>query len=146
MSLTDYSSLEGEIKNAPDPEILPKDTEVKARIIAVNHGVIEKESSKSYGAGYYSVLFDVPSEPLCPVFSAFFYDLADRDKIEVSQFTKALPTFRAFAESFNIDYSRPFSWEDDLPGLEGWIVLGVQKDKNGEYPDKNIVKKYISHK
>ena len=35
MSMTDYSSLEKEIKDAPEPVVLKKGTEVKARIIAV---------------------------------------------------------------------------------------------------------------
>ena len=106
--------------------------------------MIEKGDSKSYGARYYNPLFDVPSEPLCPMFSDFFYELADRDKIDPQQFQRALPKFREFAQAFGIDYSRPFSWTDDLDGLEGWAVLSIIKDKNEEYPDKNGVKKYIT--
>jgi hypothetical protein len=44
----------------------------------------------------------------------------------------------------NIDYSRPFDWEDDLVGLEGWIILGVKK--SDEYGDQNTVKKYVAPK
>jgi len=139
MSLTDYSEIEKEIREAPEPQILPKDTEVKARIVAVNSGVSDTNNAK-----WYSVVFDVPDEPLCPMFSDFFWDLVDRDKLTEKQYVASLHQFKSFAEAFGIDYSRPFSWEDDLPGLEGWMILKVVRDKDGQYPDKNGVKKYIA--
>ena len=141
MSLSDYSSLENRIKDAPEPKILDAGTEVKGRIILVNTGVSEKNDAK-----WYSVLYDVPSEALCPPFSDFFWELADKEKIDPKQFAQAIRSFKVFAEAFDIDYSRPFSWEDDLPGKEGWMIVGVKKDKSGEYPDQNKVSKYISPK
>lgn len=143
MTLTDYSQIEKEIKDAPEPQILPKDSEVKLRIVRVDSGVIDDESKNSYGAEWHSITFDVPDEALCPMFNDFMWDLNSRDKIDPKQYQAALRQFRDFADAFNIDYSRPFNWEDDLPGLEGWAVLKVVKDKTGEYPDKNGVKKYI---
>lgn len=144
MSLTDYSNLEEEIKNAPEQQILPANTEVKLRIVRVDSGVIDDQNKKSYGAEWHSVLFDVPDEELCPMFNHFMWDLNSRDKIDPKQYQAALRDFRDFAGAFNLDYSRPFSWEDDLPGLEGWAVVKVVKDKTGEYPDKNAVKNFIS--
>ena len=143
MSLTDYSDLEKEIKDAPELQILPAKTEAKLRIVRVDSGVIDDESKNSYGAEWHSVTYDVPQEVNCPMFNDFFWDLNSRDKIDPKQYAQALRQFRDFAEAFNIDYSRPFSWEDDLPGLEGWAVLKVVKDKSGEYPDKNGVSRYI---
>jgi Protein of unknown function (DUF669) len=32
---------------------------------------------------------------------------------------------------------------DDFVGKTGQLKLGIQKDKNGQYPDKNVVKDYI---
>jgi len=52
--------------------------------------------------------------------------------------------FKSFATAFGIDYSRPFSWTDDLPGKEGWLIVGVRK--SDEYGDQNSVKKYIAGK
>jgi len=141
MSLSDYSSLENRIKDAPEPKILDAGTEVKGRIIMVTSGVSEKN-----GAKWYTPLFDVPSETLCPPFSDFFWELADEAKIDPKQFAQAIRSFKMFAEAFDIDYSRPFSWEDDLPGKEGWMIVGVKKDKSGEYPDQNKVSKYIAPK
>lgn len=142
MSLTDYSALEEEIKNAPEQEILPTNSEVKLRIVKVDSGIIEDEAKSSYGAEWHSITFDVPAEINCPMFNTFMWDLASKDKIDPKQFQQALRNFRDFAEAFNIDYSRPFDWED-LAGLEGWAVLKIVKDKTGEYPDKNGIKKFI---
>jgi len=139
MSLSDYSIYEDEIRNAPEPQILPAGSEVKARIITVNSGTSDKN-----GAGWYSVVFDVPDEVLCPSFSDFFWDLTDKDKLDPKQFQSSLRQFKVFAEAFGIDYSKPFSWEDDLTGLEGWVILGVRKDKSGEYPDQNRISKYVT--
>jgi len=141
MSLSDYSELEQDIKNAPEPKILDAGTEVKGRIIVVNSGVSEKNDAK-----WYSVVFDVPDDALCPPFSDFFWELADKEKIDPKQFAQAIRSFKVFAEAFDIDYSRPFDWVDDLPGKEGWMIVGVKKDKSGEYPDQNKVSKYIAPK
>lgn len=139
MGMSDYSDLEKEIREAPEPKVIPAGTEVKARIILVNSGTSEKNDAR-----WYSVVFDVPSEVLAPNLSDFFWELADRDKIDPKQFQKSLRQFRTFAESFGIDYSRPFMWEDDLVGKEGWIIVGVKK--SDEYGDQNTVKKYVAGK
>lgn len=146
MSLTDYSKLEKEIQEAPDMEILPARTEAKLRIVKVDSGVVDDEQKTTHGAEYHSITFDVPSEVNCPMFNHFMWDLNSRDKIDPKQYQAALRGFREFAEAFNIDYSRPFDWEEDLPGLEGWAILKVVKDKTGEYPDKNGVMKFITPK
>lgn len=135
--LSDYSSLEKEIKEAPEPEVLPNGSEVKARIIGVRDGVSEKNS-----AHWYSVSFDVPDKPLVKEFNAFFWDLADLSKLEQKAGYAALRNFKNFASAFDIDYSKPFSWEDDLPGRMGWLIAGVKK--TDEYGDQNTVKKYLA--
>ena len=137
--LTDYSDLEKEITDAPEPKVLPKGSEVKARIIAVREGISEKNDAQ-----WYAPVFDVPNEPLVMEFNSFFWDLADRDKLEPKAATRAFRQFRLFAEAFDLDFSKPFSWEDDLIGLEGWVILGVKKDE--EYGDKNTVKKFVTGK
>ena len=57
---------------------------------------------------------------------------------------RALSDFQVFASGIELDYSRPFSWEDDLVGMETWMILGVKKDD--EYGDKNTVSKYVVKK
>lgn len=143
--LTDYSSIEKEISNVPEPTTLKKGTEVKARIIGVRTGVVEKEESEYYGISYFTVSFDVPDEPLSKEFSDFFWDLSDIDKVtKISEKSalSAMRKFRTFAEAFNLDYSRPFDLEEDLPGKEGWLIVGIKK--SDEYGEQNTVNKYIS--
>lgn len=135
--MVDYSTMEEEIKNTPEPEILKKGTEVLARIISVRTGVSDKND-----ATWYQPVFDVPDMPLVKEFNDFMWDLADKDKLDEKQAMNAIRRFREFAKAFRIDYSKPFNWEDDLPGLEGWLEVGVKK--SDEYGDSNSVRKYIS--
>ena len=134
--LTDYSSLEQEINNAPEPKILNAGKEAKARIINVNTGVSEKN-----GCAWYMPVFDIPDDPMVIEFNDFFWEL-DRTKLDQKQYTRELYKFKTFVTSFGIDISRPFSLTDDLIGKEGWVIVGVKKDN--EYGDKNTVKKYIA--
>ena len=137
MSLVDYTDLEKDISDAPEPKILPRGSEVKARIIAVRSGISDKNNCQ-----WYQPVFDVPDDPMIIEFNAFFWDLADaRGKVDDKQKQRNLNNFKNFAAAFGIDYSRPFSWDDDLLGLEGWMILGVKKDD--EYGDSNTVKKYV---
>jgi hypothetical protein len=138
MSLTDYSDLEQEIKNAPEPKVLPAGSEVYARIISVRSGVSDKND-----CAWYMPVFDVPDDPMVIEFNKFMWEL-DKEKLDPKQFARALNDFQKFAECFGLDYSRPFSWEDDLVGLEGWVILGIQKDD--EYGDKNTIKKFVLRK
>lgn len=137
MSLTDYSDLEKEIDDAPEPKILPRGSEVLARIIAVNEGVSDKN-----GAQWYMPIFDVPGDPMVIEFNDFMWDLADRDKLDPKAAQRAVYKFQKFAQAMSLDYSRPFSWTDDLIGLEGWVIVGVQK--SDEYGDKNNVSRYVT--
>jgi hypothetical protein len=145
MALTDYSKMEGEITNAPEPTALKKGMEVKARIIGVRIGIVDKAESDYDGISYFSVSFDAPDEPLAKEFSDFFWDLCDREKIkkvsEKAELT-AMRKFRNFADAFGLDYSRPFDLEDDLPGKTGWLIVGIKK--SDEYGDQNTVQKYLA--
>jgi len=138
MSISDYSDLEKEIADAQEPTVLPKGTEVKCRIITVREGISEKNDCQ-----WYSPVFDVPDEPLAAEFNDFMWDL-DANKLTPKDYARALAKFKQFAAAFGIDYSRPFSWTDDLIGKEGWAILGVKK--SDEYGDQNTVKKFVIRK
>jgi len=137
--LADYSDMENEIANAPEPKTLPRGSEVKARIINVREGVSEKNDCQ-----WYQPVFDVPSDPLVNEFNDFFWDLADRDKLDDKSAARAMTKFKNFATAMGLDYSRPFDWIEDLIGLEGWVILGVKK--SDEYGDQNTVSKYVLRK
>lgn len=136
MAISDYAKFEQEIKEAAEPTLLASGEEVKARIVSVNSGVSDKN-----GCIWFNVRFDVPDQPMVLEFSDFFWDL-DREKLDAKQFARTLYRFQQFAKAFDIDYSRPFSWEDDLYGKEGWVIVGVRKSE--EYGDQNTVKKYVT--
>lgn len=138
--LTDYSDLEKEIADAPELRTLPRGSEVKARIIAVRSGTSDKNGCK-----WYQPVFDVPDDPLALEFNDFFWDLVDaKEFIEPKQYARNLNRFKNFATAFDIDFSRPFDWEEDLPGHMGWLILGFKKDD--EFGDKNTVAKYVAGK
>lgn len=137
MSLTDYTDLEREIEDAPEPKTLARGSEVKARIIAVREGISDKNDAQ-----WYMPIFDVPSDPTVIEFNDFMWDLADRDKLDAKAAQRSLYKFQRFAKCFGLDYSRPFSWEDDLINLEGWIITGIKK--SNEFGDQNTVSKYVT--
>ena len=139
MSLTDYSDLEQEVMDAPEPKVLQKGSEVKARIIAVRSGISEKNDCR-----WYQPVFDVPGDPMVIEFNDFFWDLAGdaREKLDPKQYQRSLFQFQQFVKCFGIDLSKPFDWEDDLISFEGWVILGFKKDE--EYGDKNTVRKYLA--
>ena len=136
--LTDYSDMESEIKDAPEPKILPRGTEVKARIISVRSGISDKNDCT-----WYQPVFDVPDDPMVVEFNDFFWEL-DREKLTEKQFARSLNDFQKFASAIELDYSKPFSWEDDLVGMECWLIVGVKK--SDEYGDGNTVSKYVTKK
>jgi hypothetical protein len=136
MAMTDYSNIENEIADSQDPTVLPRGSEVKARIISVNDGVSDKN-----GAQWYMPAFDVPNDPLVMEFRDFFWELADKEKLDDKSFQRGLRKFKLFAEAFGLDYSQPFDWVDDLIGLEGWVLLGIKK--SDEYGEQNTIQKYV---
>ena len=138
MGLVDYTDMEREIADAPEPKVLKAGTEVKARVTQVNTGTSDKNDCQ-----WYMPVFDVPDDPMVLEFNDFFWEL-DQEKLDAKQFQRALYKFKQFAAAFGIDYSRPFSWEDDLAGKEGWVILGSKK--SDEYGDQNSVKKYVAGK
>jgi hypothetical protein len=136
MSLTDYSDIEQEISDAPEPKMLPAGSEVEVRIIAVRSGISDKNDCK-----WYQPVFDVPEDPMVMEFNDFFWEL-DKTHLDPKAYARALNKFRNFAQAIDLDYSRPFSWEDDLISKTGWAILGVKKDDT--YGDGNTIKKYMT--
>jgi hypothetical protein len=139
MGLTDYSDLEKEVTNAPAPKILPKGSEVKARIIGVNTG----RSAKNSDCLWFSPRFDVPSDPMVVEFNTFFWDLIEaKTKVDPKQVERNKYSFSQFVKAFGIDLTKPFDWEVDLPGKTGYVQVGIQH--NEQYGDQNTVSKFVA--
>lgn len=149
MYMSDYSSLENEIKNAPEPKTLKAGEEAKVRITSVFTKISEKN-----GVRWYMPVFDVPDDLLVEEFRGFFWDLSkeieesdsdcENEGLSPSQYNKNMRSFKDFASCFEIDLSRPFSWTEDLIGKEGWVIVGLRTDPN--YGEQNEVKKYIARR
>ena len=138
MSLVDYSDIQGDIENAPEPKVLPAGTEVKVKIISVRTGNSDKND-----CNWFSPIFEVPDESMAKEFNSFFWEL-DKTHLTAKEYARTLYDFKLFAKAFGLDLSRPFDPEDDLVGLEGWVIVGVKKSE--EYGEQNTIKKYIAGK
>ena len=137
MTLIDYTDMEQEILNSQEPTTLPKGTEVKVRIIQVRSGTSEKNDA-DYLMPIYEVLGD--GKEMVKEVSDFLWIL-DKEALTSKEYARALDHFKKFAKCFGIDLSRPFDPDEDLVGLEGWIILGLRK--SDEYGEQNNVSKYI---
>jgi hypothetical protein len=137
MALIDYSDMEQEILDAQEPTVLPKGTEVKVRIIQVRQGTSAK-SGNDYLLPLYEVLGD--GMEMVKEVSDFLWVL-DKEALTAKEYARALDQFKKFAKCFGIDLSRPFDPDEDLIGLEGWIIVGLRK--SDEYGEQNTVSKYI---
>lgn len=136
MSIMDFSTMEEEIKNAPEPHILAKGTEAQVRVIGVNEGMSDKN-----GARWFMPRFDYPSDPMVKEFTQFFWNPLDSAKLTEKQKQMNNYSFKQFCACFGVDLSKPFAFED-LIGKEGWVIVGVQK--SDEYGEQNTISKYVT--
>jgi len=141
--LSDYSSLEEEIKNVPEKKLLPAKTEAKFRIIKAEKGVVDNEEKKNFGMNYINITCDIPGHD-APMFNIFIWDLIQSNGWkDPNNYKDALRAFRDFTSCIGLDYTRPFDWETDVINREGWARFGIKKDKTGEHADKNQIMEYI---
>jgi hypothetical protein len=135
MSLLDLTSIIDEVEDAQEPTIAKDGSEHKLRIVSVRSGI-----AGTNNAEYFSPVFEVIDAPLVKEFSDFFW-VPDKEKLNPKQYARSLWDIRVFAKGFGIDLSRPLDYEDDLPGLTGWAILGTKTDKT--YGEQNTIRKYI---
>jgi hypothetical protein len=134
--MLDLTDMLDEIENAQEPTTLKSGSEHKLRIISVRGGTA--------GVGdceYISPVFEVPAEPLAKEFSTFLW-IPDKERLSEKQYARALSDFKKFVKAFNIDISKPLDYEDDLPGHEGWAILGTKN--SDEYGEQNTVRTFIT--
>lgn len=134
MSMLDLTGIKDDIENAEEPKVLDAGEEVKLRIITVNVGEDKNNNP------YFMPVFEVPDEPMAKEFSDFFS--IPRKDMKEKDYKRALYKIKVFAQAFDIDLGRPIDYEDDLPGCEGWAILGVRK--SDEYGEQNTIRKYIA--
>jgi hypothetical protein len=133
--------MEQEIRNAPKPHILPKGAEVKVRIIRVALGQSTKEGSE--GAKWFMPHFDVPADLMAKEFNTFLWDPLTSSKLSnPKSIASCKSNFDNFTRCFGIDLSKPLDLELDLPGLEGWVIVGVSPDEG--FGEKNFISRYVT--
>ena len=135
MSMLDLTGIMDDIEGAEEPTIAEPGEEYKLRIISVRGGIAGKTECE-----YFSPVYEVVDAPMVKEFSDFFW-VPDREKLSEKQYARACYALKVFASAFEIDLTRPIDYEDDLPGCEGWAILGSKKDE--QYGDQNTVRKYI---
>jgi len=139
MSLIDLSGKMDEIQNAQEPTIAKNGSEHKLRIISCRGGeATEKVSGNE--CTYISPVYEVPNEPLVKEFSSFLW-IPDEGKLSPKAYARAMSDFNIFSKCFGLDLSKPFDYEDDLPGLTGWAILGTKK--SDEYGEQNTIRKFV---
>jgi hypothetical protein len=132
----DFSSMEKEINDAPEPRVLNKGEEVQVRIIAVNTGISEKN-----GAPWFMPRYDVPKDPMVKEFTDFMWDPSGNSKLDEKSKQRNTYHIQQFFKCFKIDISKPFQWED-LVGKLGWVIAGQRT--TDDYGVQNSVSKYIT--
>ena len=135
MSMLDVSNQMDEIEAAEEPTIAETGEEYKLRIISCREGTDKNDLN------YFAPLFEVVGAPMVKEFSGFLH-VPNKGAMDEKKYKRSLYAIKVFAETFGIDLSRPVDYEDDLPGLEGWAILGSKTDDT--YGEQNTIRKYIA--
>ena len=139
MSMLDLTDQMDEIEGAEEPTIAEIGEEYKLRIIGCREGE-RIDKTTGHELKYFAPLFEVVDAPMVKEFSGFF-DIPNKKEMTEKQYKRSLYAVRVFAECFGIDLARPIDYEDDLPGLEGWAILGSKI--SDDYGEQNTIRKYI---
>lgn len=134
MSMLDLTNQMDEIEGAEEPTVAEAGEEYKLLIISVREGTDKNDLD------YFAPLFEVVGAPMVKEFSGFLH-VPNKEKMTEKQYKRSLYAIKVFAKCFGIDLARPIDYEDDLPGLEGWAILGSKTDDT--YGEQNTVRKYI---
>ena len=137
MSMLDLTSQLDEIEGAEEPTVAEAGEEYKLCIISV------REGTDKNGLDYFAPLYEVVGAPMVKEFGGFLH-VPNKDLMTEKQYKRSLYAIKVFAACFGLDLSRPVDYEDDLPGLEGWAILGSKEDD--VYGEQNTIRKYISPK
>lgn len=135
MALIDLTNQN--IADTPEPVVMPADSEVKLRVIEAKY---REEEGKNNGLPFMMVRFEVVGEPLAKEVSKFFGMPDNRLEPKKNEGNKR--AMKHFGEAFGVDFNRPFE-DEDLVGLEGWVILGVD-NTNEQYGEQNYIKRFVT--
>lgn len=125
--------LAKDIDNAKEPMVVEADQEYKLRIVSCRVG------ENKNGDPYLLPRFEITSEPYAKEFTKYL--AVPHSGMTEKQRNGTAYALQTFFRAFEFDHSRPFDPEEDLIGLEGWALLGVEESE--EYGESNFVKKFL---
>lgn len=132
MSMIDPS--EWNLEDSREPYALKDGTEALLRVLEVR-----KSTRPETDTEYYTVRFEVPSEPYSKDI-ADFIDLPS-SRLDAKRLNAARQKMLNFTQCFGIDLSRPFDPTEDWVGCQGWCILSLSK--SDQYGEQNRISKYL---
>lgn len=129
-----YDLGEMNLDAGQEPKAVEAGQEVKVTIIGCKKDV-DKNDHK-----YIQPRFEMVDFPLSKDFTAFFH-IPDVSWMTAKQLNGARFGMKNFLTCFGIDPASRISFEDDLPGHTGWVIVG--KSESDEYGEQNFVKKFV---
>lgn len=117
-----------------DPEVGEADTEVELRILDVR---VDLDKN---GNAYFMPRFESTEDPNMKDFTKFFS--IPGDNLEAKKLKSAKNSIRKFGEAFGFDADEDLD-TDELTGLTGWAILGVEDNEDSQYGPQNYIKKFV---
>lgn len=118
--------------DAVEPMAVPAG-EHKVRVLS---GTVDTDKN---GDPYFLPRFEVPSVATSKDFTD--YIRLPNDSMTDKQLNTAKWRLEAFKQCFGLKSKGKINLANDLPGLEGWAILGMRDDP--EYGEQNFIRKYI---
>ena len=132
MSMVD--PMEWELDDSHEPTVLKDGTEALLRVIEISKGTRPETNTE-----YYTVRFEVPSEPFSKDITDWL-DLPARS-MDPKRLNTAKQKMLHFMECFNIDRSMPSDPTEDWVGCEGWCILSLRS--SDQYGEQNRISKFV---
>jgi len=123
--------LDLDVGDAQEPITVAADTEAKLRIVS---------GKLSQNKDYLVPRFEIVDEPLAKEFTHPIQ--LPHGEMSDKELNRAKWNMKVFLDTFELPSQ--FSPEDDLPGAEGWAILGLQE--SDDYGEQNTIKKFLPPK
>lgn len=135
MSIIDFDDYG--LNDVKEPIVLPDGSEVLVRILAAKFGLSQEKGNPGI-----STRIEIADEPYAK--EIFHYISLPHKDLTAKQRNEYGWRLIQFTEAFGIDRSVPQSVDDEWPGHEAWVLIGVEDDP--KYGKKNIIKEFKRRK
>ncbi len=127
--------LDLDVGDAQEPITVAADEERKLRITSCH----VTESDKGT---FLIPRFEVIDEPFAKEFTSPLR--IPTDDLGEKELNRAKWNLKVFFETFEFEVRGEFDPKDDLPGCEGWAILGIRE--SDDYGEQNTIKRYLPPK